>query len=79
MGSSHVHGGALHSAFFARRHVDASDGCSYGVRIDATPRGLDVVGRFRVKRSTHRNGKHTMRLPGVAFFQIPYLQTIFAR
>jgi hypothetical protein len=44
-------GGALHSAFFARRHVDASDDRRDGVRIDATPRGHDVVNRFRVERA----------------------------
>ena len=30
-------GGALHSALFAPRHVDASDGGSRDVWIDATP------------------------------------------
>jgi hypothetical protein len=73
-----VQAGASHSAFFAHRHVDASDDRRYDVRVDATPGGTNVVNRFRVERRAHRNREHAMGLQGVASFQAPYPHTISA-
>jgi hypothetical protein len=42
-------GGALHSAFFARRRVDAQDRGRYDVSRDATPGGKARLTGFRVK------------------------------
>jgi hypothetical protein len=46
---AHPIGGALHSALFARWHVDAPDSSRCRVRIDATPQG-GVANRFRVEK-----------------------------
>jgi len=42
-------GGELHSAFFARRRVDAKDRGRYDVSRDATPGGKARLTGFRVK------------------------------